>query len=131
MLSHLSAVCSTSVRSSRTALALLRVKPRIGLSLAVISTLFEIGKTSCSKAFHSARAALMTSFVPKHLSLAHINGNEVISNHTTIFAKVLFGDSKSDIAIAVIDGTYIYIQKSVFYPFQRRFYYIHKGKPLL
>ena len=73
----------------------------------------------------------MTSFVPNHLSLAHINGNEVISNHTTTFGKVLFGDTKSDVATAVADGTYIYIVKSVNYSFQRRFYYVHKGKPLL
>ena len=55
----------------------------------------------------------------------------MISNHTTTFAKVLFGDSKSDVAIAVADGTYIYIEKSVNYSFQRRYYYVHKGKPLL
>ena len=131
VLSHLSTVRSTSVRSSRTALALLLVKLRIGLSLTVISTLFGIGKKSCNKAIHSARAALMTSFVPKHLCLAHINRNEVISNHTTTFANVLFGDSKSDVAIAVADGTYIYIEKSGNYSFQRRFYSVHKGKPFL
>ena len=89
VLSHLSSVRSTSVRSSRTALAPLLVKIRIGLSLAVISTLFGIGKKSCRKAIHSARAALMTSFVPKHLGLAHINRNKVISNHTTAFVKWL------------------------------------------
>ena len=131
VLSHLSTVHSTSVRSSCAALALLLVKLRVGLSLTVISTLFRIGKKSCSKAIHSATAALMTSFVPKHLGLAHINRNEVISNHTATFANVLFGDSKSDVAIAVADGTYIYIEKSRNYSFQRRSYSVHKGKPLL
>ena len=86
VLSHLSTVHSTSVRSSRTVLALLLVKLRIGLSLTVISLLFGIGKKSCSKASHSASAALMTSFVPRHLGLAHNIRNEVISNHATTFA---------------------------------------------
>ena len=123
VLSHLSTVRSTSVRSSRTALALLLVKLRTCLSLAVISTLFGLGIKSCSKAIHSARAALMTKFVPKHLGLAHINRNEVIN--TTGFANVLFRNSKSDVAINV------YIEKSGNYSFQRRSYSVHKGKLLL
>ena len=73
----------------------------------------------------------MTSFVPKHLSLTHIIRNELISNHTIIFANVLFGDSKSDVAIAVADWTCIYIEKSGNYSFQRRSYSVHKGKSLL
>ena len=131
VLSHLSTVPSTSVKSSRSALTLLLVKLRTGLSLAVISTLFGIGKKSCSKAIHSAGAASMTSFVPKHLSLTHIIRNELVSNHTTTFADVLVGDSKSDVAIVVADRTYIYIEKSGNYSFHRRSYYVHKGKPLL
>lgn len=73
----------------------------------------------------------MTSFVTKHLGSAHINRNEAISNHTTTFANVLLGDSKSDVAIAVADGTYIYIEKGGNYSFQKRSYSVHKGKPLL
>lgn len=127
----LSSLRSTSVRSSRTALALLLVKLRTGLSLSVLSTIFGIKKKSCSSAIHSARTALMTSFVPNHLGLSHIDRNKVINDHTTTFARVLFGDSKSDVAIAVADGTYIYIEKSANYSFQRRSYSVHKGKPLL
>ncbi|MCG7879800.1 MAG: transposase family protein, partial [Candidatus Thiodiazotropha endolucinida] len=93
--------------------------------------IFGIGKKTCSKAIHSVRTALMTSFVPKHLGLSHIDRTDVINNHTTAFANVLFGDSKSDVAIAVADGTYIYIEKSGNYSFQRRSYSVHKGQPLL
>lgn len=39
--------------------------------------------------------------------------------------------TQSDVAIAVADGTYIYIEKSGNYSFQRRSYSVHKGKPLL
>ena len=131
VLAHLSSLRSTSVRSSRTALALLLVKLQTGPSLAVISTIFGIGKKSCSKAIHSTRTALMTSFVPKHLGLSHIDRTEVINNHTSTFANVLFRDSNSDVAIAVADGTYIYIEKSGNYSFQRRSYSVHKGQPLL
>ena len=57
--------------------------------------------------------------------------DDAINNHTTTFANYLFGDSRSDIAIAVADGTYIYIEKGGNYSFQRRSYSVHKGQPLL
>ena len=68
----------------------------------------------------------MTSY----LGLSHIDREKVIEAHTTVFEKVLFGDSKSDVAIAVVDGTYIYIEKRTNYSFQRR-PDSHKGQPLL
>ena len=131
VLEYIPSLRSTSIRSSRTALALLLVKLRTGLSLAILSTIFEIKKRYCGKAIHSARIALMATFVPKYLGLSHIDRDNLINNHTTTFAKVLFGDSRSDIAIAVADGTYIYIEKSGNYSFQRRSYSVHKGQPLL
>ena len=69
--------------------------------------------------------------MPKYLGLPHIDRDDVINNHTTTFTNVLFGDLRSDIAIAVADGTYIYIENSGNYSFQRRSYSVHKGQPLL
>ena len=46
-------------------------------------------------------------------------------------AKVLFADSQTDVAIAVADGTYIYIEINGDYSFQRRSYSVHKGRPLV
>ena len=72
----------------------------------------------------------MITFLPKYLGLPHIDRDDVMNNPTT-FAKVLFGDSRSDIAIAVADGTYIYIEKSGNFSFQRIPYSGHKDQPLL
>ena len=127
----LSSLRSTLSRSTRTALAMLLVKLRTGLSLAVLSTLFGVKKVTCSKAIHSARVSLMSHFVPKHLGLSHIERSKVNADHTTEFARVLFADSQTDVAIAVADGTYIYIEKSGDYAFQRRSYSVHKGRPLV
>ena len=44
---------------------------------------------------------------------------------------MLFADSQTYISIAVADGTYIYIEKSGDYSFQRRSYSVHKGRPLV
>ena len=58
----LSSLRSTSSRSTRTALAMLLVKLRTGLSLAVLSTLFGVKKITCSRAIHSARVSMMSNF---------------------------------------------------------------------
>ena len=127
----LSSLRFTSSRSIRTALAMLLVKLRTGLSLAVLSTLFDVKKINCSMAIHSARVSLMSNSVPKYLGLSQIERTNVCEDHTTNFARVCFADSKTDIAIAVADGTYIYIEKSGDYSFQRQSYFVHKGRPLL
>ena len=103
----LSSLQSTSLRSTRTTLAMLLVKLRTGLSLAVFSTLFGVKKITCGMAIHSARVSLMSNFVPKYLGLSHIERTKEYEDHTTDFARVLFVGSKTDVAIAVADGTYI------------------------
>ena len=82
-------------------------------------------------AIHSARVSLMSNFVPKYLDLSHIERTKVCEDHTTYFARVLFADSKTDVAIAVADGTYIYIEKSGDYSFQRITLHILQGCYLL
>ena len=78
-----------------------------------------------------ARVSLVSNFVPKYLGLSHIERSKVCKYHTTDFARVLFADSKMDVAIAAADGTYIYIEKSGDYSVQRWSYSVHKGRPLL
>ena len=67
----------------------------------------------------------------KYLGLSQIERTKVGEDHTTNFARVFFADSKTDIAIAVAGGTYIYIEKGGDYSFQRRSYSVHKGRPLV
>ena len=63
-----------------------------------------------SKALESARTALMRRFVPYHLGFEHITRRQIIDQHTSAISKHLMCDDKSDKAIIVADGTYIYIQ---------------------
>ncbi|VDI47387.1 Hypothetical predicted protein [Mytilus galloprovincialis] len=51
--------------------------------------------------------------------------------HTRPLAQTLFGDGTNTQAILVLDGTYMYIQKSGNFHFQRRSYSLHKGRPLV
>ena len=75
----------------------------------------------------------MMHHVPLYLGFQHISRESVITEHTTQTAKVIFGDGKTDekTAILVLDGTYIYIQKSRDYSFARRSFSLHKGRPLV
>lgn len=76
------------------------------------------------------RQALLKDFVPLNLGLSHVSREEVINHHTRKLAQSLFTES-DDKVILVLDGTYIYIQKSNNFQFQRRSYSVHKGKPLV
>ena len=81
----MTSVRSTLARSTRTALAVLLVKLRAGLSSPVLSTLFGINKRTCGKTIHEARSALTTYFVPKYLGFGHISRDEIIKSHTSTF----------------------------------------------
>ena len=72
----------------------------------------------------------MKHFVPQNLGFKHIKREDIIKNHTRPLAKQLFSNDR-DSAIIVLDGTYIYIQKSGQYNFQRRSYSLHKNRPLV
>lgn len=129
--SHISTVKSSQNRTSRTCLAILLVKLRIGVSNQLLATLFNISKTAVRSAIKSARTALSTYFTPKYIGFNHISRQSVIEQHTRPLAQELFGDLISKPAILVLDGTYIFIQKSNNFHFQRRSYSMHKHRCLV
>ena len=113
------------------AVALLLVKLRTGMSNKLLSTLFNIEKSSVRRAVATARKSLSLNFTPKYVGFGHITRDGIINNHTRPLAQELFGDMVHSKAILVIDGTYIYIQKSHNFKFQRRSYSLHKSQPLV
>ncbi|XP_065939474.1 uncharacterized protein, partial [Magallana gigas] len=80
---------------------------------------------------HSGRNCLMKDFVPLHIGFQHISHEDFVSRHTTPLSKQLFSSHDDDAAIIVLDGTYVYIQKSSNYTFQRMSYSLHKHRPLV
>ncbi|XP_062580526.1 uncharacterized protein LOC134242456 [Saccostrea cucullata] len=128
--SYLTPLRDSNNRSSRTCLALLLTKLRTGNSLSFLSSMFQIkNKSVISRSIASARNALMEHFVPRYLGFEHITMEDFISEHTRPFAQHLLADGKQ-IAILVLDGTYVYIQKSGNYSFQRQTFSGHKHRPL-
>lgn len=73
----------------------------------------------------------MTDFVSKYLGFENISREDIIENHTTVFARELLASGSYDTAILLLDGTYIYIQNSSKYTFQMRSYSVYKGCPLV
>ena len=102
---------NSSNRSVHTVVAILLCKLRLDLSNRLLATLFQMSDQKIiSRALESARTALMRRFVPYHLGFEHITRRQIIDQHTSTISKHLMCDDKSDKAIIVADGTYIYIQ---------------------
>ena len=86
------------------------------------------GKSQQAINYHinKVRELLMKLFVPKYLGL-HLIDSHHMELHTTKVAKALIGDDRS---IVVLDGTYIYCQKSENFDFQRSTFSLHKHRNL-
>lgn len=121
---------STPAREPLTTLVIFLMKMKSGISNSLLSALFSISKSCVRRAIRTVRQTLMLSFVDEHLGFQHVTREKVISDHTTVLAKSLFTEN-DDQVIIVLDGTYIFIQKSNHHLFQRRSYSVHKGRPLV
>ena len=128
--SQCSGLRNTTVRTSRTCLAIVLVKLRLGLSNNILSILFGLKQTQIQRCIHAARTSLMQGFVPQNLGFQHITHDKFVEKHTTAISKSLFS-TKEGQAIIVLDGTYVYIQKSTDYKLQRKCFSLHKGRPLV
>ncbi|CAC5404606.1 unnamed protein product [Mytilus coruscus] len=117
-------------RTIRQCIGIFLTKLKCGMSNRLLSTLFNLGRDATMRAISSARKYLVETFVPENLGFEHISRNNVINNHTRPLAQSLFGDNTNP-AILVVDGTYIYIQKSGNFQFQRRSFSMHKHRPLV
>ncbi|XP_078340851.1 uncharacterized protein LOC111112081 [Crassostrea virginica] len=132
IVSSLSSINTSRNRSKRTCVAILLMKLRSALSNKMLAVLFSMTKFQVRRAIVSTRTAMMRDFVPNNLGFKHITREKVIQNHTRQLAKdLLTNDITSDPAILVLDGTYVYIQKSSNFSFSRRSYSMHKHRPLV
>jgi hypothetical protein len=128
--SHVSEIRNSKNRSLRTCIGIYLTKLRSGMSNRLLSTIFNIGMDAIKRSIWSARKALSKDFTPHHISFEHITRDTIADKHTTDLAKTLFGGPHNP-AILVIDGTYIYIQKSSQFSVQRRSFSMHKKRPLV
>ncbi|VDI73743.1 Hypothetical predicted protein [Mytilus galloprovincialis] len=121
---------STPSRTPKTSVGLFLIKMKCALSNKLMSTLFKVSISSIRRAINTVRQALMRSFVPLYLGFESITREQIIKDHTRPLAKTLL-DADDDNMILVLDGTYIYIQKSNNFSFQRKSFSLHKSRPLV
>ncbi|KAH3724256.1 hypothetical protein DPMN_050071 [Dreissena polymorpha] len=96
----------------------------------LLSTIFGITKSSIRRAVSTIMHAFMRGFVPLYLGIDSVTRESLINEHTKLLAKKLFGNQEEKL-ILVLDGTYIYINKSNNFQFQRRSFSLLKGRPLV
>jgi hypothetical protein len=117
-------------RSKRDVLGVFLMKLRTGMSHSEIASLFRMSIKTIHNCVRSSRQAFLAKggFVEQNIGVKHTSRENLIRNHTTTFAKALFGENK---LILVEDGTYIYIQKSSDYLFARHTLSAYKHRYLL
>ena len=107
------------------------MKWRLGVSHQALAPLFSFShKHYVSRLIHRARKALVDHFVPHFLGFSHISRQDVIDLRTRPLAA-RFPADQAGRAILILDGTYIYFQKSANNLLQRRTFSLYKGKPLV
>ena len=122
----------SELRSARQAIGCFLLKMRLGISNQVLAVLFSLpDKRAASRIIDSVRVSLVSHFVPNFLGFSHISRSDIIENHTRPLARFLFTNSNDEKAILVLDGTYIYVQKSANNLLQRRTFSVHKSRPLI
>lgn len=125
---------SLSESNAKTKLAIYLMKLRTGDSNERLATLFNISRRTLERHLKTARDAISLDFKPRHLGLDHLN-RRMVADRNLIVPNALFGNPESSPeerkAVTIMDGTYIYIQKSSNFSFQRRTYSLHKYENLL
>ncbi|CAH2084578.1 unnamed protein product [Euphydryas editha] len=120
--------------NSKTTLAIYLTKLRSGESNERLATLFQMSRRTLERHLKRARDCLFAEFVPRHLGFDHID-RRMVAERNLYVPNALYGNLNSELedrkAIVIMDGTYIYIQKSSNYSFQRETYSLHKFSNLL
>lgn len=119
----------TVCKKAKTALGMFLVKLRTGESMARMASLFLIGKVTVSTYIKNVRICLTEHYVPLHLGISHMS-RAALSARNLMIPQGLFGTQQNN-PIVICDGTYIYIQKSSNYLFQKKTWSLHKYQNLV
>lgn len=111
-------------------LAVYLCKIRTGEPSARLSSIFNISRRSIDRKIHLSRRCLFSDFVPEYIGLDHITRDEIIERNR-IVPNYIFGSEESPKALIIMDGTYLFIEKSSNFLYQRRTYSLHKYRNLI
>ncbi|XP_072936633.1 uncharacterized protein [Epargyreus clarus] len=108
----------------------LLIKLRTGDSDERIASLMKIPRRTLEGLINKIRDILMLHFVPRNLGIENITREQLLCRNRVI-PNGVFNNENNSKAIVICDGTYIYINKSSNYMFQKDTYSLHKYKNLL
>lgn len=123
MLSHIPSLATVlkSTKKAKHALLMLLMRYRTGLSYEYIANSFGVSRATATNHIDKARAALTESFVPNYLGFENLSRDFLLQNGT-VTSRMLHCDNNADVLIVVFDGTYIFVNKSGNYEFQKQTY---------
>ena len=108
-------------------------KMRQNLSNDFLKVLFRFSsRQAVSLSITTIQRSLMLPFVPHNIELNAITREQYIERHVTNFANRLYNPNPNDpVAIAYINGTYVYMHKSSNFRALRQSYSMHKGRHVI
>ena len=108
----------------KNALAIYLAKLRTGESDRRLATLFAVSRPTLTTILNKIRECLTQYLVPNYIGLNHMTHMDIVNRNLSI-PNALFSNENRP-AIAIFDGTYVYLQKSSNYLFQKKTYSLHK-----
>lgn len=120
-----------SLKNGSLAIATFLMKLRTGDTDERISTLLNIPRTTLMRLMAKARKMLEQDFVPRKLGINHITRAEIVARNLLIPNGLFGGDINDRRPVVIMDGAYLYIQKSSNYFYQRETYSLHKYRNLM
>ncbi|XP_075984951.1 uncharacterized protein LOC142982375 [Anticarsia gemmatalis] len=118
----------SEIKGGKLGLVSLLIKIRTGDSDERIATLVQKPRRSLETLMDRVREVLVQDFVPRNLGIGHLSREQLIT-HNLMIPNGLYGHENN--MIVICDGTYIYINKSSNYMFQKDSYSLHKFRNLL
>lgn len=115
---------------AKRALLMLMIRYRKASTYSHIGSLFDITRCTSRAHIQIAREALTADFVPLHVGFENLSRQFLLQN-TTISSRILHCENKPDSLITIWDGTYIYLNKSANYKFQKLTYNGQKKRNFL
>ena len=119
-----------TVNRSRTVIGVYLSKLRTGESNERLATLFNMSRRTLERKLALARIHLVSDFVSIHLGMDNISRQNMLQKNLFL-PKMIYGNEENTKAIVICDGTYVYIEKSSNFLFQRLTYSHHKFQNLL
>lgn len=115
-----------SINTARDALYMYLMKIRTGQSNGSIGALFGVTRWTVQRRCELVRKHMKATIVPRYIQFKR--SREELIAHKSIPSKIFFDNGNPSSAHLILDGTYIYIEKSQCHKFQKSTYNTHKKR---